>query len=256
MFPLMKTLKSFKEAKLVRYIIYDILIALLVGGIFVFLATYYSDKIVTLETDWLRSLLKYFTGTMAVVISWFMLPVLIPLIAGIFEETIIKRVEDTYYPDEKEKKARFWPDFLHDIKFTLVSLFLNILVIPWYFFGIGFVVSLILNSYLLGREFFESAAGYSIGKPEASKLKNRNQLKVYTGGFIITIFTLTPVLNLIVPIVAIVWMVHLYHAIEVKETNKRLKKQERIEKIAEKKKVKAQNIEPTKKEKEEDFEDF
>ncbi len=258
MFPLMKTLKSFTEAKLVRYVVYDILISLLIGGLFTFLAMHYSNEIANLETEWLRSLLKYFTGTLAIVITWFMLPVLIPLIAGFFEEFVIKRVEDKYYAGGKEGKAKFWPDFLHDIKFTLISLFLNILVIPWYYFGIGFLMSLILNSYLLGREFFESAAGYTIGKPEASELKNKNQFKVYTGGLMITLMTLVPILNLIVPIIAIVWMVHLYHNIETKTQEKLQKKQEKNKrKLAKKGKQEEQlDANSINNEDDEDFENF
>ena len=230
MIPLMKTLKSFKEAKLIRYIIYDILITLLLGGIFTYLAVTYSGKLLTTDIDWIRSLLKYFSGTFAIVITWFMLPVIIPLISGFFEENIIERVEKTYYNGGIEKKSSFWRDLIHDIKFTFISLFLNILVIPWYYFGIGFIISLILNAYLLGKEFFVSAAGYTLGKDEAEKLLNKHKIKVYTGGFIINAIALVPILNLFIPIIAIVWMVHLYHHIRLKDEEKAKKKQEKLSK--------------------------
>jgi CysZ protein len=75
------------------------------------------------------------------------------------------------------------------------------------------VISVLLNSYLLGREFFESAAGYHIGKAEAKKFRQQHRKIVYGGGFAITIMTLLPVLNMFVPLLAIVWMVHVYHAV-------------------------------------------
>ena len=74
-----------------------------------------------------------------------------------------------------------------------------------------------LNSYLIGREFFESAAGYHIGKVKAKNLGCQNRKVVYTGGFIITIMTLVPLLNLFVPIIAVVWMVHIYHGLNNNE---------------------------------------
>jgi uncharacterized protein involved in cysteine biosynthesis len=140
----MKTLQSFKKAKLVRYVIYDIIITGIIAGAFVFLSFHYSGKLVNFESEYLNDFFKYFSGTFALVITWFMLPTIVPLIAGFFEEFVIKRVENTYYGELENTKARFWPDFIHDIKFTFVSLFLNILVIPWYYFGVGFFMSIIL----------------------------------------------------------------------------------------------------------------
>ena len=100
-----------------------------------------------------------------------------------------------------------------DLKFTLWALFLNLLVLPLYLFGVGVLVSILLNSYLLGREFFEAVAGYHIGKPQAHKLGQQHRATVYGGGFAITLMTLVPLLNLFVPIIAIVWMVHVYHGL-------------------------------------------
>jgi len=85
-------------------------------------------------------------------------------------------------------------------------------------------------SYLLGREFFETAAGYTIGKKEASVLRNKHQIKVYTGGLMLTLMSLVPLLNLFIPIIAVVWMVHLYHYIKEKEIIKERKKQEKLNK--------------------------
>ena len=123
-------------------------------------------------------------------------------------------MERAFYPDKvRSREPQLWPDVRHDIRFTLWALFLNMLILPFYLLGIGFVVSIALNSYLLGREFFESAAGYHMGKPEAERLGRENRAAVYGGGLVITLMTLVPVVNLFVPIVAIVWMVHVYHGL-------------------------------------------
>ena len=143
-----------------------------------------------------------------------MLPVLTVLIAGMFQETVIHRIEFVYYPDNiREESPKFWPDLLHDIKFTIWALLLNLIILPLYFIGIGFVASIILNSYLLGREFFESAAGYHLGKPEAKNLGTQNRFAIFIGGLVITLLALIPVINLFIPIFAVVWMVHVYHKI-------------------------------------------
>ena len=92
---------------------------------------------------------------------------------------------------------------------------LYLLVVPFYFFGICFALYILLNIYLLGREFFESAAGYHLGKPLARELGRKHKKMVYGSGFVITMLTLIPGVNLFAPIIAVVWMVHLYHGLSV-----------------------------------------
>lgn len=212
MYPFAKTLDSVTKAGLPGLMVASAGLALAVVIILVAIVTSITAHLVNLETGWLDSLVNWIAGGITGIAGWFMLPALMVLIAGMFQERTIDRVERAYYPEEvRSREPRFWPDLRHDIRFTLWALFLNILVLPLYLLGIGFVVSIALNSYLLGREFFESAAGYHLGKAEAKALGDRNRAAVYGGGLVITLMTLVPVLNLFVPILAIVWMVHVYH---------------------------------------------
>ncbi len=214
MFPLAKTLESIRKAGLVGLMIACAGLAVVVVVVLVAGVTWLTAHLVHLETGWLDTLINWVVGGITGVAGWFMLPAFVVLIAGMFQEKTIDRVERAFYPDEvRSREPRLWPDVRHDIRFTLWALFLNILVLPFYLLGIGFVISIALNSYLLGREFFESAAGYHLGKPEAEKLGRENRAAVYGGGLVITLMTLLPLVNLFVPIVAIVWMVHVYHGL-------------------------------------------
>lgn len=217
MYPFSKTLDSVTRAGLVGTMLACAGLAVAVVIVLVTVVTSLTAHLVDLETGWLDSLVNWVVGGVTGVAGWFMLPALMVLISGMFQERTIDRVERAYYPGEvRGEEPRFWPDLRHDLGFTLWALFLNMLVLPLYLFGIGFVVSIVLNSYLLGREFFESAAGYHLGKPEAKALGERNKGTVYAGGFVITLMTLVPVLNLFVPILAIVWMVHTYQGLRTK----------------------------------------
>lgn len=184
-------------------------ILLLITGI-----TWLTADLVNLETVWLDTLVNWVAGLLTGVAGWFMLPALMVLFGGMFQEQIIHRVEKAYYPGAvKQEAPGFWPDFRHDLKFTVWALFLNLLILPFYLFGAGFIISIVLNTYLLGREFFEGVAGYHIGKPAAATLGNKNRKVVYTGGLVFTIMTLLPLINLFVPVFSTVWMVHEYHRI-------------------------------------------
>ncbi len=74
--------------------------ALIAGILVLILAvclTWATDYLVRIEIGWIDSLINYLVGVVAGVGGWFMLPALIVLIAGIFQETVIDRVEWAYY---------------------------------------------------------------------------------------------------------------------------------------------------------------
>jgi CysZ protein len=214
MFPLAITLRTLFAVKLIRLMLACALLALAVAaGIAVFL-TWLTAYWVNFEPAWVNTALTWLTGAVTGIGGWFMLPALTVLIGGIFQERVIDRVERYYYPHTLRPEApKFWPDFWYDVRFTLKALSLNLLVLPFYFVGIGFFISILLNSYLLGHEFFESVVGHHFGKPRAREVSKQNRSIVYAGGLVITLMTLTPILNLFVPILAVVWMVHAYHGI-------------------------------------------
>lgn len=215
MYPFVKTLSSLKKANLLGLMLACAVLAVVVVLGAVGLITWITAHLVNIQMGWLDTLFNFIVGTLTGIGGWFMLPALTVFIAGMFQEKTINRVERICYPNSvRSEKLKFWPDLWHDIKFTLWALFLNILVLPLYLFGIGFVVSILINSYLLGREFFESAAGYHLGKPKAKELGGQNKRAIYGGGFVITLMTLIPLLNLFVPIIAVVWMVHVYHGLD------------------------------------------
>ncbi len=218
MFPFVKTFASLRKAKLLSLMLVCAVLAIVVVLILVTAITWISAYLVKIETTWLDTLVGWMIGILTGVVGWFILPVLTVLIAGMFQETVIHRVELAYYPEALRKEPpKFWPDVRHDIKFTLWALFLNIIILPLYFFGIGFIASIILNGYLLGREFFESAAGYHLGKPQAKAISTQNRFVIFLGGLVITLMALIPFLNLFVPIIAVVWMVHVYHKLQSKK---------------------------------------
>ena len=218
MYPLMKTFVSIKKANLLGLMLACALLAVVVVLGAVGSVTWITDRFVTIERGWLDTLLNWAVGVLTGIGGWFMLPVLTVLISSLFQETAIQRVERVYYPDASDRQVlKFWPEFRHDLKFTGWAVCLNILVLPLYVFGIGFAASILLNSYLLGREFFESAAGYHLGKTNARALGLRHRKAMYGGGFVITVMAIVPFLNLFVPILAIVWMVHVYHRIRIQD---------------------------------------
>jgi len=216
-FPFKKTLGSLFRARLLLLMAASAVLGLffviaIVGGL-----TWLWTRLTDFSVPYADTLSTILMGGVFSVAGWFMLPALVVFIVGIFQDIIVHRVEKTYYPENMNPDSnRFWSDLVHDIKFTVQALALNLLILPFYLLAVGPFLSLILNSYLLGREFFETAASYHMSKPEARNLGRRNKGAVYLGGFLITILTLIPLINVFAPVFALVYMVHVFHAIAYK----------------------------------------
>jgi CysZ protein len=214
-----KTVRSLARARLMVLMVFCAFLAVLVVVLLAIGITWLTANLVTIERGWLDATVNWVVGIVSGIGGWFMLPALVVLLSGVFQEITIQRVEQAEYPEKtREAEPHIWPDLIHDIRFTVKAILLNLLVLPFYFIGIGFVLSIMLNSYLLGREFFESAAGYHLGKPKAKELGRQHRRLVYGSGLVLTMLTLVPILNLFSPIVAVVWMVHVYHGLVEKET--------------------------------------
>lgn len=213
MVPVARTMRSIPRARLAGLMLASVaaavlLVVLSVAGLSALTAALAGTE------GWLGKTLVAVVSVAAGIGGWFLLPVLTILIGGLFQEWVVQRVERAEYAGQGWAGAPGWLHNLpHDLRFTLLALFLNLLILPFYLLGIGVILSILLNSYLLGREFFENVAGLHVGKPAARQLGKRHRGAVYGGGLVITLATLTPILNLFVPILASVWMVHVFHAL-------------------------------------------
>jgi uncharacterized protein involved in cysteine biosynthesis len=153
------------------------------------------------------------TGSfLAVGIAWFLFPILTPVIAAFFSDRIADIVEQTDYPGQQAPKAQPLPAMLAQaLLFTLTILLLNLLCLPLYFIpGVTLVVYYGLNSYLLGREFFEMVSGRYMDAKSARFLRKQNQAVIMGVGLVIVLATMVPLLNLLAPIIGVVLMVHVF----------------------------------------------
>ncbi len=217
MFPFIKTIISLKRANLISLMFACASLAVVIMVLLIVFISWGISYLVEFDIQWQNTIITSLTGVVSSIAGWFMLPALTILIGGMFQETVIHRVEKSYYPNAMRKETpKFWPDFFHDVRFTIKSVLLNILILPTYFFAIGFILSILLNTYLLSREFFETAAGHHVGKAQANIILKQTKPTVYSSGLVITLMNLIPILNIFIPIIGMVWMVHVYHSIQNK----------------------------------------
>jgi CysZ protein len=166
---------------------------------------YYGAGIPT-WASWLLSSVGFF------LLLTLLFPLLMPILVSFFDEQIAGTVERDAYPALAIGVPQpFWADIRADVAFTIKAIVLNILIFPLIIAGpLYFIAYYLLNSFLLGTQFFMMAGGRHIGKPAARDLAGKHRGRIMLAGLAIIIAAQIPFLNLIAPLWGVALMVHLY----------------------------------------------
>lgn len=143
-------------------------------------------------------------------------PAVMTAAIGLFLDDIADAVESRYYPADAPGRAlNFWPALWGALRFLGIVLAVNILLLPVYaillfFPPLLYGLSLLVNGYLVGREYFEAVAFRYQSRSDADLLRRRRRGDVWLCGVLIVLLLTIPLVNFLVPIVATAFMVHVY----------------------------------------------
>lgn len=155
------------------------------------------------------------SGLGIVIALFFLVPPVVSLVAGFFQDPIADLVEASHYPaDPPGKEVPTGRSILLAVRFALLVLVVNIgalflLLIP----GVNIIAWWLANGYLLGREYFEFAAMRFMPEAEAKALRRAHRGRVFAGGLMVAAFMAVPVLNLATPLVASAFMIHVFKGV-------------------------------------------
>ena len=146
------------------------------------------------------------------VVLVYLLPAISAIVAGYFLDDVADVVErDSYPADPPGRALPFGQSLLYGLRFAGLSLLVNLVALLLFFIpGINIGVFFIANAYLLGREYFELAAGRFWHSEDVARLRTENRGTVLAAGAVVAALVLVPVLNLITPIFGAALMVHLH----------------------------------------------
>jgi CysZ protein len=165
---------------------------------------------------WIDWLVGFLSGLGFFVGMLLLFPAVMTAAIGLFLDDIADAVERKYYPqDARGQPLPFWPALWGSIRFLLVVLGINILLLPIYAVLIFFppfmyALSLLVNGFLVSREYFEVVAWRYLPRKEADRLRQRHRGDLWLCGAIIVLLLTIPLINFLVPIVATAFMVHVY----------------------------------------------
>jgi CysZ protein len=133
-------------------------------------------------------------------------------VIGIFLDDIADAVEAKHYPtDPPSRDIALWSSIWDALKFFVVVILCNLIVLPLYFIPVvNLFVYYLLNGYLLSREFFQQVAVRHHPMKEVNSLRKLDSAELFITGVVIAFSMTIPIVNLAVPIIATAAMVHLY----------------------------------------------
>lgn len=208
------------DPKILNVVLITLAISLVVMIALVWGMFYFINNTTFFETwpwSWGNYVLKVFGWFGALVVAWFLLPTFITLISSMFLETVSRAVEARHFPALPAPRGQaFATEILPElVKFTLIILLVNILAMPVYLLmaillGLGFVVSWLVNGYLVGREYMEMVAMRRMPPREAKAFRKANGGSAFVAGFLIAVIMSVPFLNLLSPVIATAFMTHVF----------------------------------------------
>lgn len=203
------------------FLIGTILTALLFAALMVVVWLLMPENTQYFDWEWVNDALGWILGFAFVpgfvILLWLFFPALATAFMGIFLDDVVDAVEDKHYPGQKAlRRVSLRDNFLIAIRMSATIILVNLLVLPVYlillFTAIGpLILFLVLNSYLLGREFFELVAMRHFLPEDARRIRRSNRDSVFLAGGIITVMFMIPFINLLAPIVGAAMMVHVFH---------------------------------------------
>ena len=151
-----------------------------------------------------------------VLLSWLLFPAVVTLIMGFFLERVATAVEATHYPGRGPARHQSIREVVvSGTRLMLLTIALNLLALPAYVLlpGLNIAIFLLLNGYLLGREYFEVVALRRLDSEATTAIRHLFSGRLFCGGIIIAGIFLVPLLNLIAPVIATAFMVHVFEAL-------------------------------------------
>ncbi len=163
---------------------------------------------------WADRLVELGTGLALIVAFFFLMSPVTAAFAGLFLDQIAEKVEERHYPwDPRGTPLPVGRAILTALQFFVVVLLVNLAVLPTVFFGVGAVVLVTANAYLLGREYFELVAMRHMPVEEAKVMRRDNSPAIFFAGLLPAMMSLVPVVNLAVPLFATSYFTHFFKSV-------------------------------------------
>ncbi|MGB1548179.1 MAG: EI24 domain-containing protein, partial [Alphaproteobacteria bacterium] len=182
------------------------------------LAWFLLHETTLFEIGWLEGLIDIGGFAAVLVLTVLLFPAFATLSLSFFLEDVLAAIERRDYPNLPTPRSQGFVEILvMTAKFTGILIVLNLLVLPLYFLPIlGAVPFLLINGYLLGREYSELVASRRLDPAGVKAFRARHGGSIFAAGMMITALSTIPGLNLAAPALGAALMLHLFERLREK----------------------------------------
>lgn len=179
-----------------------------------------TDYIPPVGIEWADTAIAIIVDAAVIIGLIFLVIPVTAIFIPLFQDEVAEAVEEKYYPAEKGPRAQGIIEGVWlGLKALVLLLGVNLIALPLVILlpGLGFVIFLVVNGFLLGREFFEAAAIRHYPPDDVKLIRSRHVGRMFLAGMVIAGVLAIPIVNILVPIFGTAFMVHVLHRIQSKE---------------------------------------
>lgn len=163
---------------------------------------------------WADQLVGLGAGVALLVAFFFLMSPVTAAFAGLFLDQIAEKVEERHYPwDPPGSPLPTGRAIIMAIQFFAVVLVVNLAVLPMVLFGVGAILLIAANAYLIGREYFEMVAMRHMPVEEAKRIRRENSPTIFVAALLPALMSIIPLLNLTVPLFSTSYFTHLFKSV-------------------------------------------
>jgi len=189
-----------------------VLTAILFVALF-FGVEYGLKQLPTLGSVWVNRFLELAAPIVLVLSVFFLGAPVAAMVGSLFLDRIAAKVDAHFYPnDPKAPGTPMLTGIGESARLIGLALLINAALIPVDVGlpGVSEFVTVLVNAWLLGREFFELAALRHLTPQQSDALRRRNAGRIYIGGLLIAVLAAVPGFDLIAPFFGAALMAHLF----------------------------------------------
>jgi uncharacterized protein involved in cysteine biosynthesis len=205
-------------AQLADPAILGVLLASIAGAALVLVAAWFGvgallARVTFSTTGWLDWLARIAIGAGAIFLTVALFGAIAAAIGSLLVERVAAAVERRYYPGLPPARHQKIAEQIYGLlSFLGAAVLFNVLALPLYLvWGANIPIFLLVNGYLLGREYFELVALRRVDFPTARRLWRTHRPRLVLCGIGIAGLSFVPFANLLIPVVATAFLVHIFH---------------------------------------------
>jgi CysZ protein len=188
------------------------LLALLWFGLTRLFSYYLQGHPLSVDYPILDGFAFFLAGAGLIIAFIYILPAVSALVAGFFLDDAAEIVERTDFPEDPAgQPLPAGRALLYGLRFAGLALLVNLAALTLFFVPVVNIFAFFAaNAYLLGREYFELAAGRFRPLPQAAEMRREHRATVILAGAMVAALLLVPILNLLTPLFGVALMVHVH----------------------------------------------